>query len=121
MNLNALPQVRTTEDLRAVMADISKEPVSDDRLIWFTCVGYAEELSEATLKDLGMLFKDGVEKLGIDDVQLYIDSFFEGDQTSEYHEECNRYLLASVARFFGDRDLARAIIKIDDVIEHESC
>lgn len=110
MNLNDLPQIRTIEDLRSVMTELSKEPTDDAQLIWFTCVGYAEELSDANIRSIAQLFKGGIQPVGLADVQNFIDSFHEDDA-----EDGNRYLIASVARFLGLHEWARSLI------EHEDC
>lgn len=116
MNLNDLPQVRTIEDLRSAMTELSKEPTDDARLIWFTCVGYAEELSDANIRSIAQLFKGGIQPVGLADVQNFITAFHEGDA-----ENGNRYLIASVARFLGLHEWARSLIEYDNVIEHEDC
>ena len=94
-------QIRTVKQLRAFMKKVSKEEVKDDNLTWFACIGYAESLTDSSLKDLAWLFRGGVTPVKtLDDVQKYIDTFFEEGE-SEFNKEQNKYLLDAVYRFYG--------------------
>lgn len=111
MDLNNLPQVRNIEQLRSVMEEIGKEKVTDDNLIWFACVLNAEALGDANLREMGELFQRGVTPMTMEGVQALIDTYFEDDE--EYHEESNRALLASIARFCGDYELSAQLLDED--------
>jgi hypothetical protein len=109
-----LPQVRTVEQLREVMREFVCEAVTDKNLVWFACIGYAETLSDSSLKDLARLFAEGVDKVEtLDDVQDFIDTFFEGVDEEEATQN-NRYLLAAVARFYGNHVLASQLVDEDE-------
>lgn len=112
MDLNNLPQVRNIEQLRSVMEEIGKEKITDDNLIWFACVVNAEALADANLRELGTLFRRGITPMTMEGVQELIDSYFEDDE--EYHEESNRSLLASIARFCGKYELSSQLLEDED-------
>lgn len=113
LDINNLPQVRTVEQLRSAMELLSPMPVPDDRLWWFVCVREAESVNDMTNREVARLFLDGIIPINtLEQVQEYIDITL-GDAEA-YHEENNRCLLAQVASFCGNHDLANELLGVDN-------
>ena len=71
------PTIKTIEDLRAFMATVEGQDVSDDDLIWFTCFQNARILLDSSsTKDVARLFAEGMAPIDkLSDVQEFIDTF----------------------------------------------
>lgn len=112
-DINNIPQIRTTEQLRSVMELIGGKPVTDTNLAWFVCCQNAETLSDLNLRELAELFRDGIVAITtLEQVQDHIDAYFDGEFDGEFDEESNRYLIAGVARQYNKHELSDQLLAI---------
>ena len=116
-DMNNLPIIRTPDDLRDVMQLFDVENVTNERLYWFVAIGYAEQLSEYSVKDnartilcglkIGPINSDGA-------VMGFIETFVNDDITPEEQNDNNRSLLAAVARFYNQHDVSDKLMESPD-------
>ena len=66
--------IRTTEQLRAAMAEVSGSAVADEALVWFVCVQNARDMAENTTKDTARMLQAGIRPADIADVQPWLDA-----------------------------------------------
>lgn len=96
--------LNTTEALRAYMASVKGEEVSDGDLIWFVCMLNASmHFDCGSVKDLASVYLMGVAPATFDDVQYWLDVQFElaeeGDEESFEYGDDN--VKTQVDMFYG--------------------
>lgn len=98
------PIIKDVEALRQHIqaVDPEHEVVDDDRLFWFVSIQEARSLSDASIKDIASMFRDGMDPINtLERVQEYIDTYFEGYTDEETIMEQNGFIINAVYDFLG--------------------
>lgn len=110
------PTITTTEALRSFMAEVSGEPVSDNQLFWFVCMYNAKLISESfTLSDIAAMLQGGIKPIdSLQDVQGFIDTFYDDDNDVDYNKYQNLHIVRHALEQLGERDKAADISVLID-------
>lgn len=107
------PTIKTTEELRSFMSTVKtamgKEGgVTDENLFWFVCIYNAKLILDSyTTKDIGAMLQGGVDPTNkLDDVQQFIDTFYEDvdSEDVDYAQLQSLYIIREVADFYSAHD-----------------
>lgn len=101
------PMIKTTEELRSYMAEVSHEEVTDETLIWFVNVYNAKILLDSySSKDVAAMLQGGVEPTNkLEHVQQFLDTFYEDSEDEDYLKLQSLHIIKQVLVFYGEHEL----------------